>query len=98
MIHPDMANVKKDDIKTQLVKKFNTKEDRITVYGLKTRFGGGRSSGFALIYNSKEDKVKYDSKTALKKVGFRIPRKCKATKLNQIVNLGFGASFSFFRS
>ena len=53
MIHPDMANVKKDDIKTQLVKKFNTKEDRITVYGLKTRFGGGRSSGFALIYNSK---------------------------------------------
>ena len=61
MIHPDMANVKKDDIKTQLVKKFNTKEDRITVYGLKTRFGGGRSSGFALIYNSKEDKVKYDS-------------------------------------
>ena len=56
MIHPDMPNVKKEAIKEQLAKRFGSKVDRISIFGLKTKFGGGRSSGFALIYNSTEDK------------------------------------------
>lgn len=72
MIHPSMANVKKDDIKAKLASKFGSAKDRITIYGLKTQFGGGRSSGFALIYNSTEDKNKYDSKSALKRVSLTI--------------------------
>ena len=56
MIHPEMPNVKREAIKESLAKKFNTKAERISIFGLKTKFGGGRSSGFALIYNSLEDK------------------------------------------
>ena len=63
-----MANVSREDVKKALVTRFKTQVDRISIFGLKTKFGGGRSSGFALIYNSAEDKKKYDSKTNLRRV------------------------------
>ena len=68
MIHPDMANVSKAQIKAKLATMFKAKEDSISIYGLKTKFGGGRSSGFALIYDSPDAKKKFSSKTLLKRV------------------------------
>jgi small subunit ribosomal protein S24e len=50
--HPDLANVSKDKLKESLAKKLKTDEKNIVVYGLKTHFGGGRSTGFALIYDN----------------------------------------------
>ena len=56
MLHPGMANVSKSSIRDEVAKKLKSAADRISVFGLKTKFGGGFSSGFALIYNSLEDK------------------------------------------
>ena len=47
---------------------FKAKEDDIVIYGLKTKFGGGRSSGFALIYDNLDMKKKYLGKALLKRV------------------------------
>ena len=55
-IHPGMANVSKAAIMEDMAKKLKSSVDRMSVFGLKTKFGGGSSSGFALIYNSLEDK------------------------------------------
>ena len=68
MIHPEMANVSKAAIKTKLAHLYKTKEDVVSVYGLKTKFGGGRSTGFALIYDSLDAKKKYDLKFLLRRV------------------------------
>ena len=68
MIHPDMANVPKKSIKAKLATMFKSKEEAIALYGLKTKFGGGRSTGFALIYDSTDGRKKYDSKMNLKRV------------------------------
>ena len=70
MIHPEMANVSKAAIKSKLSSMFKTKEDCISIFGLKTKFGGGRSTGFALIYENSDFKKKYDSKTMLRRVCF----------------------------
>merc|ERR1739842_109596 len=67
LIHPEKANVSKKEIKEALAKKLKSSDDRISVFGIKTQFGGGRSSGFALIYNSTEEKAKYDSETLLRR-------------------------------
>jgi small subunit ribosomal protein S24e len=67
-VHPEMANVSKKEIKEKLAKVLKVKEETITVFGLKTKFGGGRSSGFALVYDSLDAKKKYDSKPALLRV------------------------------
>ena len=48
---------------------FKGKAEAISIYGCHTKFGGGRSTAFALIYDSLDDKKKFDSKTNLKRDG-----------------------------
>ena len=52
LIHSDMANVKKEAVRDKLATMLKSKPEAITVFGLKTKFGGGSSSGFALVYDS----------------------------------------------
>lgn len=63
-----MANVSKKSIKAKLATLLKAKEEAISIFGLKTKFGGGRSTGFALIYDSADAKKKYDSKCNLRRV------------------------------
>lgn len=42
--------------------------DRVFVFGFRTVFGGGRSSGFALVYDSVEAAKKYEPKYRLARV------------------------------
>jgi small subunit ribosomal protein S24e len=63
-----LGGVSKAQIKEKLAKQLKTKEDCITIYGLQAKFGGGRSSGFALIYDNVDFLKKYDSKKQLQKV------------------------------
>merc|ERR1712060_650379 len=67
LIHPGMANVPKSEIKEKLAKVMKVKEEAITVFGLKNKYGGGRSTGFALIYENLDKKKKYDTKTGLRR-------------------------------
>jgi len=60
--------VSKAQIKAKLADTFKCKEVCIVVYGLKTKFGGGHSTGFAFVYDSEDMRKKYDSKKNLKKV------------------------------
>ena len=64
IIHPEMAGVKKSAIKAEIAKKFKiqNQEERIAVFGLKARFGGGRSSGFVTVYDDADARNKYDAK------------------------------------
>jgi len=68
LIHPDMANVSKAAIKTKLATMFKSKDELVSVFGMKTKFGGGRTTGFALIYDSMDARKKYDGKKMLKRV------------------------------
>ena len=63
-----MSNVPKKSIKAKLATMFKAKEEAIAVFGLKTKFGGGRSTGFALIYDSTDVIKKYDTKNLLRRV------------------------------
>lgn len=60
----------KKDIKAKLAQTLKTKEENISIFGLKTKFGGGRSTGFALIYDSLDARKKFDSKKMLRRVSF----------------------------
>lgn len=45
-----------------------SKDENISIFGLKTKFGGGRSTGFALIYDSLDARKKFDTKKMLRRV------------------------------
>jgi small subunit ribosomal protein S24e len=68
LIHPELGSLKKSVIKERLAKQLKVKEEVITIYGVKSIFGGGRSTGFALIYDNHDLLKKYDSKKELRKV------------------------------
>ena len=72
MIHPDKSNVSKTDIKAKLAQTLKAKEENISIFGLKTKFGGGRSTGFALIYEYIYARKKFDSKKMLDRKSKRL--------------------------
>lgn len=67
LIHPDQGSVSKAAIKEKLAVMFKNKEECISVFGMKAKFGGGRSTGFALVYDSLDARKKCDQKTLLKR-------------------------------
>lgn len=75
LIHPEMANVAKADIAAKLGKTLKVKEECISIFGMKTKFGGGRSTGFAIVYDSADARKKYDTKTSLRRVSCKFHSK-----------------------
>jgi small subunit ribosomal protein S24e len=69
VLHTGLANVSKSDVRDNLAKLYKTDKDCVVCFGFKTDFGGGKSTGFALVY---------DNITALKKFEpkYRIVRVC----------------------
>lgn len=84
LIHPEMPNVSKTAIKDKLADMFKAKSEAIGVFGLHTAFGGGRSTGFALIYDSLDDRKKCDQKKLLKRDGLAAARVRGRKQLKEI--------------
>lgn len=68
VLHPGRPNVSKADIREKLAKVYKTTADVIICYGFKTAYGGGRSTGFALIYDSLDFAKKFEPKYRLQRV------------------------------
>nr|XP_054773851.1 40S ribosomal protein S24-like isoform X2 [Lytechinus pictus] len=69
VIHPGQATVKKTEIRERLAQAYKTTPDVIFAFGFKTQFGGGRTSGFALIYDTLDFAKKYEPKYRLARHG-----------------------------
>jgi len=68
VIHPGQANVSKDRLKGLLAKKFKADEKTIQLFGFRTAFGGGKSSGFCLIYETFDYLKKFEPKYRLRRI------------------------------
>ncbi|KAL6527654.1 ribosomal protein S24A [Orobanche minor] len=66
VLHPGRANVSKAELKEKLGKMYDVKDQNaIFVFKFRTHFGGGKSTGFGLIYDSVENAKKYEPKYRL---------------------------------
>ncbi|GJW17483.1 40S ribosomal protein S24-1 [Tanacetum coccineum] len=66
VLHPGKANVSKADLKKNLAEMYGVRdESAIFVFKFRTHFGGGKSTGFGLIYDSVENAKKYEPKYRL---------------------------------
>jgi len=68
VLHPGKASLPKTEIREKLAKLYKTTSDVVFCFGFKTAFGGGRSSGFALIYDSLDVAKKFEPKYRLGRV------------------------------
>ncbi|KAI7846049.1 hypothetical protein COHA_000415 [Chlorella ohadii] len=70
VLHPGKANVSKADLREKLAKMYDVKDlNCVFVFGMRTQFGGGKSSGFGLIYDNVEVAKKFEPKYRLVRNG-----------------------------
>ncbi|KAJ1857240.1 ribosomal 40S subunit protein S24B [Coemansia sp. RSA 1807] len=87
VIHPGLANVSKIEMREKLAKVFKSETDLVFPFGFRTQFGGGRSTGFVLVYDSMESAKKFEPKYRLARQGLveikRIARKQRKERKNR---------------
>lgn len=68
VLHPGKATVPKTEIREKLAKMYKTTPDVVFVFGFRTQFGGGKTTGFALVYDSLDYAKKNEPKHRLARV------------------------------
>merc|ERR1711944_146241 len=71
--HPNKATVPKSEIREKLAKMYKCTADRVFAFGFRTNFGGGKSTGFALIYDTMDQAKKFEPKFRLRRQGVLEP-------------------------
>lgn len=89
VLHPNKASVPKTEIREKLAKMYKATPDRVFAFGFRTNFGGGKSSGFALIYDTMDFAKKFEPKYRLARQGVieraaKSSRKQKKEKKNRV--------------
>jgi len=69
VLHPGLPNVSKADLSEKLASLYKTDKNRVVTFGFKTVFGGGRSTGFALIYDDEASQKKFEPRYRLVRSG-----------------------------
>lgn len=76
VLHPNRANVSKDELRDKLAEVYKAEKDAVSVFGFRTAFGGGKSTGFGLIYQSVADAKRFEP-------AYRLVRYGLATKVEK---------------
>ncbi|ODV73608.1 40S ribosomal protein eS24 CYBJADRAFT_194118 [Cyberlindnera jadinii NRRL Y-1542] len=69
VLHPNRANVSKDELREKLAATYKADKDAVSVFGFRTQYGGGKSTGFGLVYNSVADAKKFEPTYRLVRYG-----------------------------
>lgn len=89
--HPGRPTIPKKDLSDVLSKKFKTQPDVVFCFGLRTHFGGGKTTGFALVYDTLDSAKKFEPLHRLVKAGLgtkttssRKQRKERKNRMNKV--------------
>lgn len=82
VLHPGRANVSKKELQTVVGGMFKADPKLVVLFGFQIKFGGGKSTGFCLIYDNEEVMRKFEPKYRLVRQGMaeRVERSRKAMK------------------
>ena len=70
IVHPGISTPSRKEITDKLSVMYKVKDSRcISIFGFKPQFGGGRTSGFGLIYENQEATKKFEPKYRLNRIG-----------------------------
>ncbi|XP_003379407.1 selenide, water dikinase [Trichinella spiralis] len=93
VIHPNKDGVSKATLCEMLAKSYKTTPDVVFCFGFRTCYGGGRSSGFALIYDALDYAKKFEPKHRLVRKGLltreRTGRKQRKERKNRMKKLEY---------
>ena len=70
VLHPSRANVSKDELRDKLSELYKASKEQVSVFGFRTQYGGGKSTGFALVYDSPEAMKRFEPHYRLVRYGY----------------------------
>ncbi|KAJ1674765.1 hypothetical protein EV182_002611 [Spiromyces aspiralis] len=73
--HPGLPNISKNELRERLAAVYKADKDAVIVFGFRTQFGGGKTTGFALIYDSPDAAKKFEPKYRLARIEGGAPSK-----------------------
>ncbi|KIM66176.1 hypothetical protein SCLCIDRAFT_14547 [Scleroderma citrinum Foug A] len=71
VLHPSRPNVSKDELSEKLAAMYKTDKARVVLFGFRTHFGGGKSTGFGLVYDDEASQRKFEPKYRLVRSGLQ---------------------------
>jgi small subunit ribosomal protein S24e len=86
VISADQANIAKDLIRAELAKKYKSKPESIVLFGFRAVFGGGKSTGFALIYENPDFLKKITPKYRLARMGLATKKTGSRKQIKELKN------------
>jgi len=69
VLHPARQGPSKSEISEKLATIYKTDKARVITFGFRTHFGGGRSTGFGLIYDDEAAQKRFEPKYRLVRSG-----------------------------
>ncbi|XP_044099948.1 40S ribosomal protein S24-like [Neovison vison] len=86
VLHPGKATVPNTEIREKLAKMYKTTPDVIFVFGFRTHFGGGKTTGFGMIYDSLDYAKKNEPKHRLARHGLYEKKKTSRKQQKECKN------------
>jgi len=88
VLHPARQGPSKLEINEKLATLYKTDKTRVVTFGFRTHFGGGRSTGFGLIYDDEAAQKRFEPKYRLVRSGLepkveRASRKLRHERKNR---------------
>ena len=72
VLHPSRPNVPRSELSEKLASLYKADKSRVVTFGFRTHFGGGKSTGFALIYDDEAAQKKFEPRYRLVRVRMTI--------------------------
>eukprot|EP00560_Eucampia_antarctica_P001049 CAMPEP_0197840194 /NCGR_PEP_ID=MMETSP1437-20131217/45463_1 /TAXON_ID=49252 ORGANISM="Eucampia antarctica, Strain CCMP1452" /NCGR_SAMPLE_ID=MMETSP1437 /ASSEMBLY_ACC=CAM_ASM_001096 /LENGTH=137 /DNA_ID=CAMNT_0043449763 /DNA_START=552 /DNA_END=965 /DNA_ORIENTATION=+ len=88
IIHPGRPNVPKTELQDVIGGMYKTSAKQVVVFGFRTKFGGGKSTGFCLIYENEEALRKFEPKHRLIRQGFQEKKETSRKAMKEAKNKG----------
>ncbi|BFZ56961.1 hypothetical protein PYCC9005_004011 [Savitreella phatthalungensis] len=92
VLHPAQPNASKSEVAEKLAAMYNVDKQQVSTFGFRTAYGGGRSTGFALIYDSLDALKKFEPVYRQVRVGLatkreRASRQQRKQRKNRLLKL-----------
>jgi len=88
IVHPGRANVPKSDLQEQVGGMYKADPKLTVLFGFRTKFGGGKSTGFCLIYDNEEAIRKFEPKHRLIRQGLQEKKETSRKAIKEAKNKG----------
>ncbi|KAJ8599004.1 hypothetical protein CTAYLR_007667 [Chrysophaeum taylorii] len=87
VIHPGRANVPKTELAEMIAKSHKVADAQlISLFGFRNKFGGGKSTGFCLIYDSSDAAKKFEPKYRLIRNGLLEKKESSRKQIKEAKN------------